>query len=91
MIVKSESNKRVESANKRSSNRRWLRKKEAELHNNLSVVDSYDSKEFSWNKNCKKCYGRGYKGTDLLTKEKIPCKCLKKISVEALNQESVPL
>jgi hypothetical protein len=27
--------------------------------------------------NCNKCYGRGYSGTNILTGQKVPCRCLK--------------
>ena len=33
------------------------------------------------NSNCKKCWGRGFQGINIRTKEKIGCTCLKRITI----------
>lgn len=39
--------------------------------------------------NCKRCFGRGFSGTNFLTKEKIMCRCLKFIrKVEGVNEKA---
>lgn len=40
-------------------------------------------------KSCKKCYGRGYIGINVLTNEMIPCRCLYKATFKKFQEELV--
>jgi len=60
------------------SQRRYLRKVEAQKHNTSYVRTSLDSNKFEWDRHCKKCYGTGILGKKLENNISVPllCKCV---------------
>ncbi len=70
----------------------YNRKLEAKKFNELSKVPTtLDSKKFTWRKNHKKCFGRGYMGYDVKTGELIKCSCLKVLEEpKATDSQDIP-
>jgi len=46
------------------------------------IKKSLDPKEYTWNKKCKKCYGRGFIGENIVTNTLLLCKCCEKIKIK---------